>query len=452
MSSVDLSSLNEAQYRIATDFDQDLFVEAGAGSGKTFTLTQRIAWALSPGSGAQGKPFIDDLQQLLVITFTDAAAREIKERVRSTLRKSGLYEAALGVDESWISTIHGMCARLIKRHALDLGVDPSFSICTPNEAENLFNRAIDRIVGSRMKQASTELERECFEDLGYMGIVDRVEGLIKVATSSERGFESISFPRAESLEEALIALEADFVSFAELDLTEAAQASINQCLNAFKLFHEELQAMGLADLSGDRKVYEHNRAFFDSADKLIAGCKLPRASKATAESLSELRNNLEHCRLLVGLARYRRYAPILLEMAQEIDRANLAEKLAVSKLDNDDLISLALKLLETPDVARAYQGRFRLVMVDEFQDTDIRQLRLVRLLSSDPQTVLVTVGDSQQSIYRFRGADVELFQQHGASIDKAGHIQLNTNYRSPADILSFVECVCSHPSVRLQHF
>ena len=119
MTGIDLSTLNEGQRRIATTLDHPIFVEAGAGSGKTFTLTRRIAWALSPGSGTDGAPFVDDLSQVLVITFTNAAAREIKERVRSTLRAAGMREPSLQVDSAWISTIHGMCTRILKRHAFD---------------------------------------------------------------------------------------------------------------------------------------------------------------------------------------------------------------------------------------------------------------------------------------------------------------------------------------------
>lgn len=119
MSGIDLSTLNDRQRQIVSTLDRPVFVEAGAGSGKTFTLTRRIAWALSPGSGVDGAPFVDDLSQVLVITFTNAAAREIKERVRSTLREAGMREQALMVDSAWISTIHGMCSRILKRHALD---------------------------------------------------------------------------------------------------------------------------------------------------------------------------------------------------------------------------------------------------------------------------------------------------------------------------------------------
>ena len=90
---LDLSGLNDRQRAIATTLDAPLFVEAGAGSGKTFTLTQRIAWALSPGSGADGAPFLGGLDEVLVITFTEAAAREIKERTR-TSSTSSLASAA----------------------------------------------------------------------------------------------------------------------------------------------------------------------------------------------------------------------------------------------------------------------------------------------------------------------------------------------------------------------
>ena len=143
---VDLSGLNERQARIARTLDEPLFVEAGAGSGKTFTLTQRVAWALSPGSGADGRPFLEDLSQVLVITFTEAAAREIRERVRSTLRRAGMAEAALAVDDAWIMTINGMCSRILHRYALDLGLDPDFSVVVNSDEEALVAQAMEDVM------------------------------------------------------------------------------------------------------------------------------------------------------------------------------------------------------------------------------------------------------------------------------------------------------------------
>ena len=190
--SVDLSGLNDAQRTIAETLDAPLFVEAGAGSGKTFTLTRRIAWALSPGSGEGGKPYLDSLDQVLVITFTEAAAREIKERVRGALRRAQMSEAALAVDDAWISTIHGMCRRILSRHALDLGLDPSFEVVADSRQAALFDRAMDDVMrAARRDEAFAPVFAEF--DLGtyapqsgYTGAMGIVERLVVEEGASVR--------------------------------------------------------------------------------------------------------------------------------------------------------------------------------------------------------------------------------------------------------------------------
>lgn len=126
--------------------DAPVAVSAGAGSGKTFTLTQRIAWALLPGSGTDGAPFLEDIDQVLAITFTDKAAGEIKSRVKATLAAEGMAAQALKVDDAWISTIHGMCSRILRMHATELGVDPAFSVLDEATAADLFNAAVEEVL------------------------------------------------------------------------------------------------------------------------------------------------------------------------------------------------------------------------------------------------------------------------------------------------------------------
>lgn len=123
---MDLSTLMPQQLQIVKTLDRPLFVSAGAGSGKTFTLTRRIVYALTPESG----PFVEHLDQVLAITFTKDAAAEIRDCVRRALIDEGMDEEALTVDDAWISTIHGMCSRILRAHALELGIDPS-SRCSP---------------------------------------------------------------------------------------------------------------------------------------------------------------------------------------------------------------------------------------------------------------------------------------------------------------------------------
>ena len=112
-------ALTSGQQACIRTLDRSLVVAAGAGSGKTFTLTQRIAYALESGA-------LDDIERVCAITFTNKAAGELKARIKAELRARGLADQALKVDDAWISTIHGMCARILRAHALELDLDPAF--------------------------------------------------------------------------------------------------------------------------------------------------------------------------------------------------------------------------------------------------------------------------------------------------------------------------------------
>ena len=146
---MDFSTFKEGQLRCVKTLDAPVAVSAGAGSGKTFTLTQRIAWALLPGSGADGAPFLEDIDQVLAITFTDKAAGEIKSRVKATLAAEGMAAQALKVDDAWISTIHGMCSRILRAHALELGLDPAFKVADEATVRTLLDASLEEVLGGR---------------------------------------------------------------------------------------------------------------------------------------------------------------------------------------------------------------------------------------------------------------------------------------------------------------
>lgn len=489
MTGIDLSTLNDAQRTIATTLDEPLFVEAGAGSGKTFTLTRRVAWALCPGSGKDGKPFLDDLSQVLVITFTNAAAREIKERVRSTLRNAGMQEAALAVDSAWISTIHGMCQRILKRNALQLGLDPSFGVCGTHQQEELLDVALEHAVGAARRNARRDSPVwQAFEELDYTGVVTRVKSLLSLAHAASDGFASLRVIRANkgAVGMAMADLTRSFEALGSAKLSAAAQKAVLPSLEALHAFDE----LPIGSRTAER------------ANVALESCKVPRSSKAIADLVAEAKDELAHARAMVQLAGSAELAPVLLEIALGAEECYTQLKRSLALLDNDDLITLALGAVRGDPVVRSrYAGRFRLVMVDEFQDTDSKQLELISLLagggglhgcegatheverakrarstitsgklapsggethsadmsgldasvSQEPRH-LATVGDAQQSIYRFRGADVSVFNARGTRVPAAGHVRLDMNYRSHADILAFVDAVCGGPSGVLDDF
>ena len=438
MTGIDLSTLNDEQRRIATTLDHPIFVEAGAGSGKTFTLTRRIAWALSPGSGPDGGPFVDDLSQVLVITYTNAAAREIRERVRSTLRAAGMREPSLQVDSAWISTIHGMCARILKRHAFDLGLDPDFRVASTNEQTELCNRALleavgdashdpDKSLGLRMafdeyKMGTISVERRA---TGVLGIVDSIR---RAACASAGGFGSLVVPPAADVSDVMHALYISYGSLQVRGLTEKARPVVAASLEALE---------GFERLSPGERTAE-------AAAEVLSQVKFPSPRiNVLKEFFPEAKSEYDLACTEIALGALAPMAPDLIALAERFDVLYMELKRERALLDNDDLIHLALRAVrDNPSVAADYTGRFRLVMVDEFQDTDAQQLELISILSGGAAEHLATVGDAQQSIYRFRGADVAVFRARGAALPADDHVRLAVNYRSHADVLAFVDRVC----------
>ncbi|MGN0071123.1 MAG: UvrD-helicase domain-containing protein [Atopobiaceae bacterium] len=445
---VDISGLSPKQQKIATTLDEPLFVEAGAGSGKTFTLTQRIAWALAPGSGEDGKPFLDDLSRALVITFTNVAAREIKERVRATLRKSGMMEHALEVDSAWISTIHGMCKRILVRHALDLGIDPAFTVASGNETDQYLHEALIEVAGeARKREGEDPALKALFDEYGFGERMDSgkftgVQGLLldirDAAIAAPGGFDDLWVPEAADIAEAM----GDFYNaYGSLDVKEdLSEGSFKKVMRTLGRL-EEFNSMAPGERTPERAL------------ETLSQVEWPGSSPKYRDKLVCARDEMHRVQAEIALARTRGMAETLLELARKVDERYFEKKKEHALFDNDDLVTLALRALqENDEVRKAYAGHFRLVMVDEFQDTDKKQLALIKLLSGEGARHLATVGDSQQSIYRFRGADVTVFHERGEELPETEKVQLATNYRSHKDILSFVDAVCGGDRGILEHF
>ena len=425
------------QEKTIKTLDKPLFVAAGAGSGKTFTLTQRIVWALKEGSGADGKSYLNSLDQALIITFTNAAATEIKERVREALEKEGLHSAALQVDDAWISTIHGMCSRILKIHALDLGLDPEFEIIDDMTRNQLVNISIEEVL------------RELSQDESYAeflstyagnrdALKSRIETLISYAQSSPVGMDAISFVGDSSdleilkaeLENLCGALEALRVAIAATKPDEAEQLQNVQSELSSKL--QQHLVLSLTDF---------DQAFWEALGKAV---KAIRSSKEIKNVKDEAVYRLKVCSALFGLIQDMSEGQSLKDVTEQVYKLFKQKKLAVGGLDNDDLLHLTAKVFEEhPEIAAVYTDKFKLVMVDEFQDTDQQQVQMIKSLSGKDAQYLTTVGDAQQSIYRFRGADVDVFFRRQAEVSEDLQPRLVDNFRSHNEILRFVAKVCS---------
>ena len=423
--------LNPDQDLAARTLDRPVVVTAGAGSGKTRLLTQRFINAVSPGAVSEWHPASVD--EILAITFTDKAAGELAERVRCALRAARLVEEARGVDNAWVSTIHGLCSRLLRRHALEAGVDPLFSVADTVVAGNLRAEAFEQAVLGLLSESAEVAQ--LIDAYPVAAILSAVSTLMRELAVHGLDVNAIEFEQAAGF----AALLGDAVELFEHGC--CACAGYEGTAKAAPEFTERCSDL----LERARELEKHSSE--DEAlgvlARLVGEYKPLRTLKGLEEASSESRELAARLAGAVGAALVAPHSRALVELTGAFGLRFEALKRAAGVLDFDDLQVLAVELLETrPEVARRYRERFRLVMIDEFQDTDALQLRLVEALSAGD---LCTVGDEKQSIYRFRGADVGVYRTHRAAMREAGALEvpLGVNYRSHRDVLSFVNAVFS---------
>ncbi|MGN0262185.1 MAG: UvrD-helicase domain-containing protein [Eggerthellaceae bacterium] len=427
---MDLSGFTPGQRQAITHLNGPLLVCAGAGTGKTFTLTQRIAFALvgDPENGIE--PALESIDQALVITFTNKAAAELKSRFRGMLRSVGRFEDALKVDSAWISTIHGMCSRILREHALELGIDPEFKLVMGADQEDALLRAINLAIHDA---DGYERFQPLFDEYDTPGVKKMLKALIDAASCQTKGLDAL-----------VAGPEPDSTARMIYDLLDAAAAlSIKGTKKTAE--SAELAVKKISDFIDQGRGEEEIPELIDS----LGVGRLRGEAAAEMKEISSFLHDQAH------MNKGRRLADLLFELARKVDAHYRDILHAESMIDTSSLIRTTLKAFdEHPEIARQYTERFKLIMVDEFQDTSQLQIDMIERISGTEHTHLCTVGDSQQSIYRFQGADVEVYLKHKADMEKTGAlmVELQDNFRSHGDILSFVRCICSRPGYFIEDF
>lgn len=458
---MDVSGCSKAQRTVIETLPGPLFVAAGAGSGKTFTLKLRTANALLPNaSGFQ----LDSIQQVLAITFTKAAAAELLSRIKDTLLKEGLKEAAFEADGAWISTIHGFCSRLLRENALEIGLDPEFRMITELEDHQMREAARTRVL-ELVRAGGIGLDDVAWNwdvfgagehDRGLMDDAEAIAGKTSALPNGADAFVRFEAAAPAELLEGLVAL-----ARAVQDVVEGwdkihgsweapSVGALPGALEAAEAWLASEQApLAFADAAFAPTVFKDVLDAFPALTPAFGKNKggqdvVERYRRAHARAAYETSGAL-------GLAGAE--AALRLSEALQTEFAQL--KRAAGVVDNDDLLRMTLAALkEHPQVAERYRAQFRLIMVDEFQDTDKVQIEILKLIAQPRLANVCVVGDAQQSIYRFRGADVGSFAEYRDDLAQAFpqlkkeelQPKLKQNFRSHADILAFVDAVFSQES------
>jgi ATP-dependent helicase/nuclease subunit A len=381
----------------AVEAGGEVFVSAGAGTGKTAVLVERVVRAVCD----RGL----DVDSILVITYTRRAAGELRTRIRAALAERGRHDLARELDGAWISTIHGFCARLLRASPLAAGLDPRF-------------RELDEA------QAAV-LRSEAFgEALAEFCAGDEPQRLELLATYGSNRLRRMLTSVYETLRAA----------GRELDLAVAARPELGERV-------DELQAAASALVSDPAATEAQQRTAAELLELLERDQRPDRLMNLTgfkargdrAAAYSEALAAVEQAALDEAAARDRALLQELLTLfAERYAQAKARE----SALDFEDLQLEARDLLGAqPELREREQARFRSILVDEFQDTNRLQTEIVDLLAT-PETELFFVGDEFQSIYGFRHADVQVFRERREAVGEP--LSLTLNYRSRPEVLAAV--------------
>ncbi|HEX5173144.1 MAG TPA: UvrD-helicase domain-containing protein [Gaiellaceae bacterium] len=390
------SALNEQQLA-AVEAGGEVFVSAGAGTGKTAVLVERVVRAVCD----RGL----DVDSILVITYTRRAAAELRTRIRSALAERGRHDLARELDGAWISTIHGFCARLLRAYPLAAGLDPRFRELDEAQAAVLRSEAFGEAL-AEFCSADDPQRLELLATYGSDRLRRMLTSVYETLRAAGRELDLAVAARPELGE------RVDEVRVAATSLAadpEATDAQRRAATELLELLERDRRPDRLMSLSG----------FKARGDRAAAYCEALAA--------------VEQAALDEAAARDRALLQELVTLfAERYSQAKARE----SALDFEDLQLEARELLRTqPELREREQARFRSILVDEFQDTNRLQTEIVDLLRT-PETELFFVGDEFQSIYGFRHADVAVFRERRAAAGRP--LSLTHNYRSRPEVLAAV--------------
>jgi ATP-dependent helicase/nuclease subunit A len=451
----DLFGLTGSQRQAATERSQNLAVTAGAGSGKTRTLVTRYLGLLAEGLQPR---------QVVAITFTEKASREMRWRTRLWLREILLHSATLAERARWsaldsqmdsarIGTIHSLCAEILRNHPAEACLDPRFVVTDQNQAAALRAAAVENAMVWAAQNPVMETLFRAFS-LGNLtrllsSLLDKrldvTSGAFDPANLMRQMTQALSnFLKDDRLVE--ICTELKLAQANHSLVADAGDAMAAQVIDLLSLF-----GRATAALAQDQPV-EAAQALFKVRRTQMRlnigkkGCRAKEAVKALRDSYDQALNDwlggsdgkdpppdpaLEQILLEI--------APLLAQLFQQALDLYRAQLNGMSGLDFDDLEAGTVRLLQNPAIRARWQQEVAAVLVDEFQDTNARQREIILGLSGDEKPGrLFVVGDARQSIYRFRGADVSVFTGLQAELKQQGGLSINLDrtYRAHPALLN----------------
>jgi ATP-dependent helicase/nuclease subunit A len=449
---------------IRTALDDTLIVEAAAGTGKTTQLVARIVRLIATGRAR--------ITEIVAVTFSEKAAGELKLRLREELEKARvaarggsadatrLDAAVLEFEEAHVSTIHGFCAELLRERPVEARIDPSFEVLTEAASERLYNEAFSEWMEAALEAPGEGVRRSLRRPRRTSWWQDTEEGDGPIERLRRAGRDLLQWrdhpapwkrpewDRPDTIDQVVQSVldfaamtaspiyERDTLYLDTASLRRTAQEIARSSQQAPRDY-DGLEAL-LTTLASDRNLANKRKGSGAMYSRTLSRDAVLHAREGLLSALKTFKTIAD-----ADLAGY-----VHAEM-QPCVRSFERRKVRAGALDFLDLLILARNLVrDSAPVRHAFQRRFKYILVDEFQDTDPLQAELLMLLAADEQPpgrhirrgALFVVGDPKQSIYRFRRADIGMYQRicDDLARQRAQPVVLQRSFRSVRNIQRFV--------------
>ncbi|MDR7075919.1 ATP-dependent helicase/nuclease subunit A [Neobacillus niacini] len=451
----------EARDKIKFELQTNFLVEAGAGSGKTTSLVERMVNLITSGSA--------EIQEIVAITFTRKAADELKVRFQTQLEeawkiendldsKFRLSEALQNIERCFLGTVHSFCAKLLRERPIEANLDLTFKELEESDDLELLEEAWQLYLQNVMDEKPF-----LFDQISELGIgVDQIFPWVK----NLKEYSDVQWI-TENVTKPTFA--ADFQSF--MKLIKEAKKSIpdEEPAKGYdslqKAINMAIQKERFIDTTKEKNII----SIFELFNKSLKPTLNRWHSKEDAKFYEEKITSFFEVTIKPLIQTWREYChPFIVEFVQEALAAYDTLKKERSLLSFQDLMMHTSQLLKkNPEVRSYFQDKYRFLLVDEFQDTDPIQAEIMFYLTSEDATEqiwtrcrpkagsLFVVGDPKQAIYRFRRADIDtynrvkqLMEEHDGEV-----LQLITNFRSVNTVTQELNTVFEHhlPEVETVH-
>lgn len=472
-----------------------ILVSAAAGSGKTAVLAERCAQLVC----ADKDPC--EVDELLVVTFTEQAAAEMKSRIALALRRRyqqaptpRLARQLALVEHAQVSTLHGFCVRLLRRHFQQLELDPAFEVLDGDEARLLRSEIARELFDQQYDKSKNERFRQLIDYYGQgdddalirqmLRTHDLLRSLIDPRDWMDSAYRRIDQSINDKFADTPLGSELYRVVGQSLDSIIDEAVSGKQILEFFLGFDRYLQVLSDLIPTLDKWQDTFKKCGLDALVQQYQNYKIFRipnvpddtsGKNLAREVLEELKSSITDKHLatllrfttaqwLEGLRTTLPYVGLFLDLVREFDRRYAQAKREIRVVDFSDMEQFALRILRdgsAPDgrlipspIARLCHRQFKHVLVDEYQDINAVQDAILNLVSHDclepPRPArfppnLFCVGDIKQSIYRFRLAEPKRFIDRQTRLNESGSegkiIHLQSNFRSRGPLLKAINAV-----------